>query len=49
MRDLIVADVDVRLGYLAQVDLGYTVSTPAWSSMMFFGFGLFIRRRKQRG
>lgn len=27
-------------------DLGYTISAPAWSSMMFIGFGFFIRRRK---
>ena len=30
-------------------DLGYTVSAPSWSSMMFIGLGFFIRRRKQRG
>ena len=30
-------------------DLGYTVSAPSWSSMMFVGFGFFIRRRKRRG
>lgn len=26
-------------------DLGYTISTPAWSSMVLIGFGFFIRRR----
>lgn len=26
-------------------DLGYTVSAPAWSAMVFVGFGFFIRRR----
>jgi len=27
-------------------DLGYTLSAPSWSSMMFIGFGFFIRRRR---
>lgn len=28
-------------------DLGYTVSAPSWSSMMFIGFGFLIRRRRK--
>ena len=27
-------------------DLGYTLSAPSWSSMMFIGLGFFIRRRR---
>ena len=27
-------------------DLGYTISTPTWSSAVFIGFGFFIRRRR---
>ena len=28
-------------------DIGYTISTPSWSSALFIGFGFFIRRRRK--
>ncbi|MGV1004873.1 MAG: Ig-like domain-containing protein [Candidatus Nanopelagicales bacterium] len=48
------ADSGPRMRYLSAIeqgilqDLGYTVSAPSWSSMIFIGFGFFIRRRKTK-
>lgn len=46
------ADTGPRVRVLSPVeqgilmDIGYTLSAPSWSSMMFIGLGFFIRRRR---